>query len=209
LANQGSPRNLNIAELMIPLHSAFYQSNPMKPTGLLLRCLALALFLILPTLAEEGKPVVPKHGAIAIYRIAQVEEAKKRAIAEDKPIAWIGSRDEYLAPVRNLRAKGSHAMTQYAIRALQNDCIIGFNDGFREAHQEPPIVERALREPVVHYMAPGIIIVTPSMDKVITKAFYIEDPQERVRVFTEMLKTIRDKSSWKTNSAPKETTPKP
>lgn len=131
-----------------------------------------------------------------IYRLSQVEDAKKRALAEGKPIAWIGSLPEYLAPYPKLMGKGSHAATAYAIRALQNETVLVFSDGRAENHQEPAIVDKALHSPDPHYNIPYVIILTPALDKVICKAPYAAEPAERIRIFTEALKQIRDKEAW-------------
>ena len=139
---------------------------------------------------------VSAANAPTIYRMAQLDEAKKRAAAEGKPIAWIASQPEYLTPHAKPMAKSSHSATTYAILALQKDVIIVFSDSNTENHHEPRIVDQALHEPNPHYTIPGVIILTPSLDKVICKAPYAEDSQERIRVFTYVLKKIRDKESW-------------
>jgi hypothetical protein len=41
-----------------------------------------------------------------------------------------------------------------------------------------------------------VIILTPSLEKIICKVPYTADPQERIRVFTDAFKKIRDKESW-------------
>ena len=45
-------------------------------------------------------------------------------------------------------------------------------------------------------LGPVVVILTPSLDKVIAKILFTPDSQERVRVYTDVLKKIRDKSSW-------------
>ncbi|MDQ6632339.1 MAG: hypothetical protein M3Y82_11400, partial [Verrucomicrobiota bacterium] len=96
-----------------------------------------------------------------IYRMKQWEEAKKRAIAEDKPIAWIGAPARCLAPYqKNLLGKGSHAATKYAIHTLEKEAILIFSDAETENHQEPRIVDQALHSPDPHYNIPGVIILT-------------------------------------------------
>jgi len=139
---------------------------------------------------------VSAASAPTIYRMSQLDEAKKRAASESKPIAWIASQPEYLTPYANPMGKSSHSATTYAILALQKDTIIVFSDSNTENHHEPQIVDQALHEPNPHYTIPGVIILTPSVDKVICKAPYTADSQERVRVFTDVLKKIRDKESW-------------
>jgi hypothetical protein len=131
-----------------------------------------------------------------VYRMSQLEEVKKRAAAERKPIAWIGTFSKYLAPYDKLMGKSSHAGTAYAVRALQNDAILIYSDSETENHKEPAIVDHELHTPNPHYTAPVVVVLTPSLDKVITKNLHTEDSQERVRVYTEALKKIRDKSSW-------------
>jgi len=142
--------------------------------------------------AETGTPTNPP----ALYRMARLEEAKKRATAEGKPIAWIASQPEYLTPSTKPMGKGSHAATTYAILALQKETIIVFSDSTTQNHQEPAIVDEALHTPEPHYTIPGVIILTPSLDKVICKAPFTPDSQKRIRVFTDILRKIRDKDSW-------------
>jgi len=128
--------------------------------------------------------------------MARLEDAKKRAAAEGKPIAWIASQPEYLTPHPKPMGQGSHAATTYALLALQKEAIIVFSDSTTENHQEPGIVDEALHTPEPHYTIPGVVILTPSMDKVICKAPFTPDAQERIRVFKDVLSRIRDKDSW-------------
>jgi hypothetical protein len=144
--------------------------------------------LVSSIIASERRPLV--------FRMSQLEEAKKIAIAEDKPIAWIATANRYLVFHKNLLGKNSHSATTYAIRALQNDAIIIFSDTETENHQEPGLVNQALHTPDAHYNVPGVVILTPSLDKVITKTFYKAEPQERAKEFADVLKKIRDKKSW-------------
>src|SRR6266542_6204866 len=70
-----------------------------------------------------------------VYHLSQLEEVKKRAVAEGKPVAWIGTFSKTLAPYDNLMGKSSHAATAYAIRALQNDAILITSDSDTENHK--------------------------------------------------------------------------
>jgi len=133
--------------------------------------------------------------APVVYRMNQLEEAKKRAAEEHKPIAWISTYTTNLVPHPKPMAKGSHAATTYAIRALQDDAILIYNDSATENHQEPPIVEREIHAEG-HFTVPVVVILNPAFDKVIAKILYIADSQERIHAYTEALKKIRDKSSW-------------
>lgn len=149
-----------------------------------------------------GRPLVAvAQGQPAIYRMSQWEEAKKKAQAEDKPIAWIGTATKYLAPSKNILGKGSHAATQYAIRALQRETILIYSDCETENHQEPRIVDQALHSPEAHYNVPGVIILTPALDKVIAKTFYKADAKERGYEFLALLAKIRDKAAWQEKKA--------
>ena len=143
--------------------------------------------------------------APAVYRMSQLEEAKKRAAEEHKPIAWISTFTTNLVPHPKPMGKGSHAATTYAIRALQNDAILIYSDSATENHQEPPIVEREIHTPNPHFSVPVVVILNPAFDKVIAKILYIADGQERIRAYTDALKKIRDKSSWE--DPPKEKSP--
>jgi hypothetical protein len=154
-------------------------------------------FLILPCVVLFNLHRVVAADAPAIYRMDQLEEAKRRAAAEDKPIGWIASYPEYLAPYAKIRGNGSHAATAYAIRAFQNETVLVFSDARTENHHEPKIVDEALHSPNPHYTVPGVVILTPALDKVICTAPFASDAKERIRIFTEALKKIRDKNSWK------------
>src|SRR4051812_43562059 len=136
-----------------------------------------------------------------VYRLSQLEEVKKRASTEGKPIAWIGTFASLLAPYDKLMGQSGHAATAYAIRALQNDTILITSDSETENHKEPAIVDHELHTPNPHYTAPVVVILTPSMEKVIAKILYIADGKERIRTYTDVLKKIRDKSSWEEKPA--------
>ena len=90
-------------------------------------------------------------GPSPVHRMSQLEEVKKRAVAEGKPIAWIGTFAKELAPYDKLMGKSSHAATAYAIRALQNDAILIHSDSETENHKEPGIVDHELHTPNPHY----------------------------------------------------------
>jgi hypothetical protein len=137
--------------------------------------------------------------------MSQLEEAKKRAVGEHKPIAWIATFTTNLAPHPKPIGKGSHAATAYAIRALQNDVILIYSDSATENHQEPPIVDHEIHTPDPHFTVPVVVILNPALNKVIAKILYIADGQERIRAYTEALKKIRDKSWWE--EPPKEKSP--
>ena len=134
--------------------------------------------------------------------MAQLEEVKKRAAAEHKPIAWIGTFSKALVPSKNLMGKGGIAATAHAIQALQNDTILIYSDSETENHMEPAIVDRELHTPNSHYTAPVVVILTPSMDKVITKILFSPDGQERVRLYRDALEKIRE--GWQGSVLPHE-----
>src|SRR5207302_7589350 len=114
-----------------------------------------------------------------------------------------GTFAKTLAPYDNLMGRSSHAATAYAIRALQNDTILIYSEAETENHQEPAIVDHELHTPNPHYTAPVVVILTPSLDKVIAKILYTPESKERVRLYTEALKKIRDKGSWEEKPADK------
>jgi len=160
----------------------------------------LAAFVLFLSQGPAFSQSASTNSATKIYRLSEVEEAKKRAAAEGKPIAWIGGVSEHLVPYENLKAKGSHPATAYAIRALQNDAILCFSDGRTENHTEPPIVDQALHTPNSHYTMPYVIVLTPELDKVICKIPYTESFDLRVGYYKAALQTIRSKS-WKAAKA--------
>jgi hypothetical protein len=155
--------------------------------------LALAFALLIPIISPAAEKVAT-NSPPTIYRLSQLDEAKKRATAEGKPIAWIGGATEHLAPYANLKGKGSHAATAYAIRALQHDTILCFSDGRTENHTEPAIVDQALHSPDPHYTIPYVIVLTPQLDKVICKIPYHASVETRISYYSAALKTIREKT---------------
>jgi hypothetical protein len=138
--------------------------------------------------AAENKP--------RYYLMSQLNEAKKRAQSEQKPIAWIATQPDFLTPHPKPKGKGSHPATTYALIALEKETVIVVSDTNKENHQEPGIVDQALHTPDPHYNVPGVVILTPALDKVICEADYKADAKERVAVYTEVLKKIRDKTAW-------------
>ena len=164
-----------------------------------------ALIICLAALAFCGLASSSLAAPSPLHGMSQLEEVKKRAAMAHKPIAWIGTFAKCLAPRSDLMGPSSHAATAYAIRALQNDTILIYSESETENHQEPRIVDQELHTPNPHYTAPVVVILTPTMDKVIDKILFTADKNERIRVYTEALKKIRDKSSWE--EKPKEKPP--
>jgi len=176
--------------------------------GFFCACVVAVMFPILGSFGAEPAPPAkpPASAKPTIYRLSQVEEAKKRAQTEGKPIAWIGGFPEHLEPYsKPILGKGAHAATAYAIAALQKDTILVFSDGRTENHTEPTIVDQALHSPNPHYTVPYVIVLTPSLDKVICKAPYTAESADRIKIYTAVLKIIRDKDSW--NPKPPEEKP--
>jgi hypothetical protein len=165
--------------------------NVQRTWNLLIKTTTFWLFTTATISSLAGPPS-------ALYRMDQLEEVKKLATTEHKPIAWIGLFARNLTAWNNLKGKGSHAATAYAIRALQNDAVLIYSDETQN-HHEPPIIDHELHTPNPEYVSPTVVILTPAMDKVITKILYIEDGNERIQAYTEALKKIRDKKSWETN----------
>jgi hypothetical protein len=153
----------------------------------------VVILFMLALTAGAAEQATTNSGPV-IYRLNQVEEARQRASAEGRPIAWIGGVTEHLAPHANLKGKGSHAATAYAIRALQNDTVLCFSDGRTENHTEPAIVDQALHSPHSKYTMPYVIILTPQLDKVICKIPYTESAEARIGYYTAALKLIRERS---------------
>src|SRR5512133_764067 len=143
-------------------------------------------------------PVVASPGTNgpAYYRLSQLDDAVARAKKEDKPIAWIASFPGSMTPHKNPLAASSHAATYYAYLTLYRDAIIVWSDSDSENHKEPAIVDKELHSPNAHYTAPGVIVLTPDLERVIGKVFHIADPQARQAAFSDLLKKIRDKKTW-------------
>jgi hypothetical protein len=158
-------------------------------------CFLLSAAAIHPTGSAAEKtnaPSIPPK----FYSLKQVEEAKARAAAEQKPIGWISTHPEYLAPHKNPMGSSSHASTAYAVRALQNVTVLVVSNPRTDNHSEPPIVDQALHTPDPHYTIPGVVILTPALDKVIYNLPHTTNSQQRIKMYTEALQKIRDKSSW-------------
>jgi hypothetical protein len=167
-------------------------TNVFQVTKLINALVLLVVFALAPVCAPAAQTPAAEAGPM-LYRMDQLEAAKKRAAQEHKPIAWIASRPEFLTPYPKLLGHGSHAATAYAVRALRNDTVLVFSDALTENHHEPKIVDQALHSPNPHYTVPGVVILTPSLDRVICKAPFTTDPHERIRIYTEVLRKIREK----------------
>src|SRR3954453_16840602 len=120
----------------------------------------------------EAAETKPATNTPAFYRLAQLDDAKKRATAEAKPIAWIASYPEYLTPHAKPMGKAPHSASTYAFLAFQKETIIVFSDARAENHQEPGIVDQALHTPEGHYTVPCVIVLIPSLEKIICKLPY-------------------------------------
>lgn len=130
------------------------------------------------------------------FRLNQLEQAKAKAKSDNKPIVWIGGVPGHLAPHKNPMGTGSHPATYHAYLAFYRDAVIVLSDCDSENHQEPAIVDRELHSPNAHYSVPGVIVLTPDLDRVIGKVFYIADGRSRTAAYGELVKKIRDKDSW-------------
>jgi hypothetical protein len=146
--------------------------------------------LMIPT----NKLTVTINGqTISAWRTADLESAKKEAIAAHKPIAWIAAGPDCLSGEYDMKARGSGNATKYAFYILRDKAILVFEDAYAENHKVLALVDRALHTPDPHYQLPSVVFLDPEAKKVLTVVTYERDFANRSRSFADALDRIKGK----------------
>lgn len=158
----------------------------------LLWTLALAL-TCLPVKAAERLIVKTNQQTISAYRTADLEEAKKEAIAAHKPIAWISSAPKVLDGKGTLTLNNGRGATLHAFAFFDKKAVIVFMDAYEENHRVLELVDTALHTPNPHYMPPTVVLLDPEAKKVLGTVTYEADFQKRVKDLVKAWDDIKGK----------------
>lgn len=156
-------------------------------------CLTLGLLLPLFSLsARAADKVSLQIGGVTItaYRTADLDNAKKEAVAGHKPIAWIASATKVLSETGTIARPDGRGATFHAFYALRNRAVLVFEDAVEENHKVLPLVDAALHTPDPHYTPPKVIFLNPDATEVLATVEYEPDFQKRARALADALAQV-------------------
>ena len=145
--------------------------------------------LMIPT---NKLTVTIKQQTISAWRTADLESAKKEAIAAHKPIAWIAASPDFLNGPGEMTKRGSGNATWYAFYILRDKAILVFEDAYAENHKVLPLVDKALHTPKP-LQPPNVVFLDPEAKKVLTVVTYEREFANRSRSFADALDRIKGK----------------
>ena len=146
-----------------------------------------------PMNAADKWTVTINQQTISAWRTADLENAKKEAIAAHKPIAWIAAGPDCLSGEGEMTERGSGNATKYAFYVLRDKAILVFEDAYAENHKVLPLVDRALHTPNPHYQPPSVVFLDPEAKQVLTVVTYEREFANRSRSFADALDRIKGK----------------
>jgi hypothetical protein len=156
-------------------------------------CLMLGLLTTLflpPAQAADKVCLQIANATIYAWRTADLENAKKEAISEHKPIAWIASSTKILGEKGTISRADGRGATFHAFYALRSRAVLVFEDAFTENHHVLPLVDAALHTPDPHYTPPKVIFLNPDATEVLATVEYEPDFQKRAHVLAEALAQV-------------------
>jgi hypothetical protein len=154
------------------------------------RVQAMERKLMIPT---NKLTVTINQQTTSAWRTADLESAKKEAMAAHKPIAWIAASPDFLNGPGEMTERGSDNATWYAFYVLRDKAILVFEDAYAENHKVLPLVDKALHTPNPHYTPPSVVFLDPEAKKVLTVVTYEREFANRSRSFTDALDRIKGK----------------
>jgi hypothetical protein len=174
-----------------------------------MRSILLALFLALFLQASNNADaadqitVTINHQTISLYRTADLEVAKKEAIAANKPIAWIASAPQLLDGQGIISGVSSRAATLHEIYALRDRTVLVFEDAYAENHKVLPLVDHAIHTPDPHPTPPIVVILDPEATNVLATVNYQRDFVKRAHLLADALEQVKAKMNAASNSTKK------
>lgn len=159
-------------------------------------CIALALLTALAFLQARAADKIVLHignVTISAYRTADLESAKKDAVAAHKPIAWIALESKVLGETGTIARKDGHGATFHAFYALRTRTILVIEDAFAENHKVLPLVDKALHTPDPHYTPPKVIFLNPDATEVLASVEFEPDFQKRAHALADALEQAEAK----------------
>jgi hypothetical protein len=154
--------------------------------------LALAL-TFLPARAAEKIIVKTNQQTISAYRTADLEEAKKEAVAAHKPIAWIASAPKVLDGKGTLTLNNGRGATLHAFAFFDKKAVIVFMDAYEENHKVLELVDTALHTPEPHYTPPTVVLLDPEAKRVLATVVYEADFTKRVKALVKGWEQVKGK----------------
>lgn len=142
--------------------------------------------------ADKVKVTINKQ-TISAYRTADLEAAKKEAIAAKKPIAWIASSPKVLDGAGNISGTTSRSATLHAFFALRSSCVLVFMDAYGENHKVLQFVDDALHTPNPHYTPPTVVFLDSAATHVLATVIYEEDFVKRATALANGLEQAKGK----------------
>lgn len=147
----------------------------------------------LPLRAAERLIVKTNQQVISAYRTADLEEAKKEAIATRKPIAWIASAPKVLDGNGTLKLANGRGATLHAFAFFDKKAVIVFMDAYEENHKVLELVDNALHTPNPHYTPPTVVLLDPEAKKVLATVTYEADFAKRIKDLVKAWDDIKGK----------------
>jgi len=158
-----------------------------------LTLIGLIVCASIPSNAADKLTITINKQAISAYRAADLEAAKKEAVATKKPIAWIATSPKLLDGNGSISLETSRGATLHAFYALRNKAVLVYMDAYEENHKVLKLVDDALHTPNPHYTPPTIIFLDPDATKVLATVIYEPDFTKRAHALADALEQIKGK----------------
>jgi len=143
--------------------------------------------------AEDKITVTINKQTYAAYRTADLEAAKKEAIASRKPIAWIASATGLLDGRGSPTMPGSRGATLEEFEMLHDKAVLVFMDAYKENHKVLKLVDDALHTPNPHYIPPTVVFLDSEAKQVLATVPYEQEYEKRTRALQNALDQIKGK----------------
>lgn len=168
-----------------------------------LRFLAGVMFLALTAFNVKADKLILHIGnqTISAWRTADLESAKKEAIASHKAIGWIASSAKSVEEPGTISSDGTRGATLHAFYALRNRVVLVFEDGFAENHQVLPLVDDAIHTPNPHPTLPVVVFLNPDATEVLAKVDFEPDFVKRAHALADALDQVNARMRLIPNAA--------
>jgi hypothetical protein len=143
--------------------------------------------------AADKVTVIINKQTISAYRTADLEAAKKEALAAKKPIAWIASSPTLLDGKGTISLPNSRGATLHAFSMLRDKAILVFMDAYEENHKVLKLVDEALHTPDAHYTPPTVVFLDPAAKQVLATVIFQPDFVKRAHELAKGLEQTKGK----------------
>ncbi|HVU07166.1 MAG TPA: hypothetical protein VHG89_01335 [Verrucomicrobiae bacterium] len=175
----------------------------MKATCRCFVLISLSAFFFLNASAGDKVTVRINNQTVSVWRVADLDSAKKEAAAERKPIAWVASDLQYLDGTGQISTSGSRGATLHALYALRNRTIMVFEDGPTENHKVLQFVDDAIHKPKQHWDMPIVIFLNPEVTEVLATVTFEPDFVKRAHALADGLSQTEEKMKSETAAGKK------